>query len=322
MDSLGTTPLTTAHSPLITIFKEFALTLNRVLSKLILPLLLLAGVLAAACGPAPEPTEPAAEDTSAATAGSEEAAAEPTRAPAGELITTASGLQYEILQAGDGPALQKGQIAEVHYVGMLDDGTVFDSSRERGEPYPFAVGGGGTIPGWEEGISLLHVGDQARLILPPALAYGETGAGGVIPPNATLTFEVEVLSVREGAPAAPTEVNDADYTTTESGLKYYDFVVGDGAQPQEGQIVVVHYTGWLEDGTMFDSSLNRGQPFQFPLGQGAVITGWDEGLSTMQVGGKRQLVLPPELGYGENSVGQIPPNSTLIFEVELVDILE
>lgn len=295
----------------------------RTLSKLLLPLLLLVGLLAAACGPAPEPTETAAEDASAVDASaSEESAAEPTRAPAGELITTASGLQYEILQAGDGPALQKGQIAEVHYVGMLEDGTVFDSSRERGETYMFAVGGGGTIPGWEEGISLLHVGDQARLILPPALAYGETGAGGVIPPNATLTFEVEIMSVREGAPAAPSTVNEADYTTTDSGLKYYDFVVGDGATPAVGQIVVVHYSGWLEDGTLFDSSLNRGQPFQFPLGQGAVIPGWDEGLATMQVGGKRQLVLPPELGYGENSVGQIPPNSTLIFEVELLDVLE
>lgn len=304
------------------------MTKKRVLSQLILPLLLLLGLLVAACGPVPEPTETTTEDSGAASdanttdAGSEESAAEPTRAPAGELITTASGLQYEILQAGDGPALQKGQIAEVHYVGTLEDGTVFDSSRERGETYMFPVGGGGTIPGWEEGISLLHVGDQARLILPPALAYGETGAGGVIPPNATLTFEVEIMSVSEGAPDAPTKVNDADYTTTDSGLKYYDFVVGDGPQPAAGQTVVVHYSGWLEDGTLFDSSLNRGQPFQFALGQGAVIPGWDEGLATMQVGGKRQLVLPPELGYGEMSVGQIPANSTLIFEVELVDVLE
>lgn len=296
------------------------MTEKRALPELIWPLLLLLSLLAVACGPVPESTETAADGVT--NGSSEESPTEPTRAPTGELITTASGLQYEILQAGDGPALQKGQIAEVHYVGMLEDGTIFDSSRERGETYMFAVGGGGTIPGWEEGISLLNVGDQARLILPPALAYGETGAGGVIPPNAILTFEVEIMSVREGAPTAPTTVNDADFTTTDSGLKYYDFVVGEGAQPAAGQIVVVHYSGWLEDGTLFDSSLNRGQPFQFPLGQGAVIPGWDEGLSTMQVGGKRQLVLTPELGYGENSVGQIPANSILIFEVELLDVLE
>ena len=295
---------------------------NRIMYKLLLLLLLAAGLMVVACGPAPEPESGTTAQTgeSITTDTTDMAAGEATRAPVGEMITTASGLQYEITQAGDGPALQKGQLAAIHYVGTLDDGTVFDSSRERNEPFLFPVGTGQTIPGWEEGISLLHVGDQARLIIPPELAYGETGAGGVIPPNATLTFDVEVLSVRDGAPAAPTKVNDADYTTTDSGLKYYDFVVGDGAQPEVGQTVVVHYTGWLENGTMFDSSLNRGQAFQFVLGQRQVISGWDEGLASMHVGGKRQLVLPPELGYGETGTGQIPPNATLIFEVELLDV--
>ena len=107
--------------------------------------------------------------------------------------------------------------------------------------------------------------------------------------------------------------------TTESGLKYYDFEVGSGEQPSAGDSVTVHYTGWLEDGTKFDSSLDRGQPFTLVLGQGNVIPGWDEGLSTMRYGGRRQLVIPPELGYGEQGApGAIPPNSTLIFEVELL----
>jgi FKBP-type peptidyl-prolyl cis-trans isomerase len=109
--------------------------------------------------------------------------------------------------------------------------------------------------------------------------------------------------------------------TTPSGLKYIDLVVGTGASPAPGQIAVVHYTGWLTDGKKFDSSVDRGQPFQFPLGQGRVIRGWDEGVATMKVGGKRKLTIPPDLGYGAHGAGgDIPPNATLVFEVELLAI--
>ena len=107
--------------------------------------------------------------------------------------------------------------------------------------------------------------------------------------------------------------------TTSTGLKITDIVVGAGASPQTGQMVTVHYTGTLENGTKFDSSLDRGQPFIFQIGMGRVIKGWDEGVMTMKVGGKRKLVIPPELGYGARGAGGvIPPNATLIFEVELL----
>lgn len=111
----------------------------------------------------------------------------------------------------------------------------------------------------------------------------------------------------------------AKAVTTESGLRYEDIVVGSGSSPQTGQEVTVHYTGTLEDGTKFDSSLDRGQPFKFTIGIGRVIKGWDEGVMTMKVGGKRKLVIPPQLGYGSRGVGPIPPNSILVFEVELLD---
>ena len=108
--------------------------------------------------------------------------------------------------------------------------------------------------------------------------------------------------------------------TTESGLQYEDILVGTGVSPTPGQNVSVHYTGTLENGTKFDSSLDRGQPFQFRIGTGRVIKGWDEGVMTMKVGGKRKLIIPPSLGYGARNMGPIPANSTLIFEVELLAV--
>jgi FKBP-type peptidyl-prolyl cis-trans isomerase FkpA len=110
-------------------------------------------------------------------------------------------------------------------------------------------------------------------------------------------------------------------TTMADGLKFTDDQVGTGAEALAGKTVSVHYTGWLTDGTKFDSSKDRGQPFSFPLGAGRVIKGWDEGVAGMKVGGKRTLVIPPELGYGARGApGAIPPNATLKFEVELLDV--
>ena len=113
--------------------------------------------------------------------------------------------------------------------------------------------------------------------------------------------------------------------TTPSGLQITDTKAGTGATPKTGQICVMHYTGWLYQngakGAKFDSSVDRGQPFEFPIGTGRVIKGWDEGVAAMKVGGKRTLIIPSDLGYGARGAGNvIPPNATLIFEVELLDV--
>lgn len=160
-------------------------------------------------------------------------------------------------------------------------------------------------------ISLIGTNRNAPTALPTAAPL-PSGAGtpAAVPPAPQ--------AAPQSAPAAP---NAAGAVTTASGLQYIDEVVGTGAQPKPGQMVSVHYTGYLDNGTKFDSSVDRGQPLQFPLGAGKVIRGWDEGIASMKVGGKRRLIVPPDLAYGANGyAGVIPPNARLTFEVELVGV--
>jgi len=136
---------------------------------------------------------------------------------------------------------------------------------------------------------------------------------------------IVVSAVITGPPCGPVHFDQEipmSERITDSGLKIEDTVEGSGAEASAGQTVSVHYTGWLENGSKFDSSKDRNQPFQFRLGAGQVIRGWDEGVQGMKVGGTRRLTIPAELGYGARGAGGvIPPNATLIFEVELLDIL-
>lgn len=250
----------------------------------------------------------------------------------GETVTTASGLQYIEIQPGTGVTPQANQTVVAEYSGWLQsDGTLFDSSfnPERSRPFQFSLGTGSVIAGWDEAFATMQVGGKRRLIIPPALAYGESGSGS-IPPNATLIFDVELVDVlgastpqaaRPTPAASPPEIS-GETVTTPSGLQYIQIQPGTGPTPQPGQTVVAEYTGWLQsDGTLFDSSFNPNrEPFTFPLGQGQVIEGWDEAFATMQVGEQRRLIIPPELAYGESGSGSIPPNATLIFDVQLVGV--
>ncbi len=218
------------------------------------------------------------------------------------LTTTASGLKYVDLVVGTGASPAPTDQVTVNYTGTLQDGTVFDASQMHGGPVTFPLNQ--VIKGWSEGVGSMKVGGTRKLVIPPDLAYGAQGAGNVIPPNATLTFIVELIDIPKAT---------SDKVTIE------DTQVGTGAEAVPGKKLTVNYTGKLQDGTVFDTSVGK-QPFEFTLGAGEVIPGWDQGLQGMKVGGKRTLTIPPSLGYGANAVDKIPANSTLIFDVELLGV--
>ncbi len=245
--------------------------------------------------------------------------------------TTASGLKYVITQQGNGDKPNAGNRVKVHYNGTLLNGKKFDSSYDRGEPLEFELGRGQVIKGWDEAIALLNEGTKATFFIPFELAYGAQGAGGDIQPYEPLVFDIELISAGNEA-AAPlinevevlnkyAESNKLNVITTASGLKYIITQKGSNEMPMNGKKVKVHYRGTLTDGTKFDASYDRNQPFEFVLGQGQVIQGWDEGIALISKGSKGILLIPSALGYGNRGAGGIiKPNSPLIFEVEVLEI--
>ena len=233
-------------------------------------------------------------------------------------ITTESGLKYVDIALGDGDMPETGDKVVVHYTGTLEDGTKFDSSRDRNRPFEFPLGMGRVIKGWDEGLASMRIGGKRQLIIPANLAYGDR-ATGKIPANSTLIFDVELIDIKK-------QFKDTDFDlpgkeiVLESGLRIIEHIKGKGQKPKSGNKVKVHYSGYLQTGVKFDSSHDRGREFEFVLGQGQVIKGWDEGIAQINKGGKSTLIIPPDLGYGERGAGGvIPPNATLLFEVELVD---
>ncbi|MEO0582963.1 MAG: FKBP-type peptidyl-prolyl cis-trans isomerase [Bacteroidota bacterium] len=261
------------------------------------------------------------------------------------------GLLYHIETAGEGKAPQAGEYAKVHYTGKFLDGRTFDSSVERNEPFVVPVGQQQVIRGWDIGLSLFPVGSKGTLYIPPELGYGTRGAGNVIPPNASLMFEIEMLEVMDEATfeqyqkeenerqekalreylerqmaedfehiKAYMEKSGKAFEMTPNGLFYRVDTEGTGPKPTDGQNVSVHYTGRLLNGQVFDSSIQRGQPITFPIGTGKVIQGWDLGIPLFNEGGKGTLLIPSPMAYGPRDMGSIPANSILEFDIELVKV--
>ncbi|MGQ0829096.1 MAG: FKBP-type peptidyl-prolyl cis-trans isomerase [Bacteroidota bacterium] len=238
-----------------------------------------------------------------------------------DTVTTPSGLKYIMIERRDGEKTV-GAAVEVHYTGYFKDGRIFDSSVERGQPLKgLKVGAGQVIKGWDEGLALLHKGEKAKFIVPYHLAYGEQGYGP-IPAKTDLIFDVEIIDVKPIVAPPLFDIKGLEAKTTASGLKYYEVKrSGNTVKAEAGKTVKVNYSGYLADGKMFDSSVERGEPIEFPLGKGMVIPGWEEGIALMNIGDKLRLVIPYNLAYGEQGREPvIPAKADLTFDVELIDV--
>ena len=231
-------------------------------------------------------------------------------------------LLIEDLVVGSGSPVGVGDFLIMDYVGVsYSTGLQFDASWDRGSPFPFELGAGRVIQGWDQGIVGMSVGGRRSLTIPPELAYGENGSGsGSIGPNETLVFVVDLIASVPANLEKPTEELTSESTTE---LETNDISEGSGATVQPGNVVYIHYVGVsASTGEQFDSSWDRGRSefIGYISGTGNVIQGLDEGLLGMQVGGRRTVVIPPDLAYGENGAGDglIAPNETLIFTVDLL----
>jgi peptidylprolyl isomerase len=269
---------------------------------------------------APPSVEPSRIEPTAAPAPTtppELAAPADVAAPPADAKKTASGLASKVLTPGTGKVkpTDNDQV-KVHYTGWTKDGKMFDSSIPRNEPTSFGVTQ--VIPGWTEGLKLMVAGEKRRFWIPAKLAYGETPRMGA--PAGDLTFDVELLEILS-PPETPKDVAKApaDAKKTPSGLAYKSLKKGTGKDhPTAASRVTVHYTGWTTDGKMFDSSVVRGAPSTFSLGQ--VIKGWTEGVQLMVVGDKMRFWIPGALAYGETPKRPGAPAGTLVFDIELLDV--
>lgn len=240
-----------------------------------------------------------------------------------DTVKLPSGVQYIIVKENKtGEKAVAGTMAEFHYAGYFRDGKTFDNSFDRNQPLNVKVGKQQLMPGWDEGVSMLRAGEKARLIIPSALALGEKGYPPLIPPNTDLVMDIEMINVKVIVPPVLFDIKGLEMKTTASGLNYYEVKkAGSAVKAAAGKTVKVHYSGYLADGKMFDSSVERGEPIEFPLGQGQVIPGWDEGIALMSVGDKFRLVIPYMLAYGEQGrAPMIPAKADLTFDVELVEV--
>ncbi|HET9198578.1 MAG TPA: FKBP-type peptidyl-prolyl cis-trans isomerase [Solirubrobacterales bacterium] len=229
---------------------------------------------------------------------------------------------------GIGRLARTGDTITVQYVGYgYDSKKKFASSWDEGKPFTFTLGNGEVSQGWEEGVYGMEVSDRRELVIPPDLAAG--GPPKDAPKGETLVYVVDSLNVEYGAAAtgaAGASQKSKPKVSVPSGPPPKELVVkdlekGTGAVAKSGDQVTVQYVGVdYKTGKQFDASWDRGEPIAFTLGAQEVIPGWDQGIEGMKVGGRRELIIPPDLAYGSQGSGPIAPNSTLVFVVDLVGV--
>lgn len=224
---------------------------------------------------------------------------------------------YKILTPGTGDSIRAGQLIKVHYKGWLSDSTYFDNSYDRGEPLEFVLGTGQVIPGWEKGLVGMKVGEIRQLNIPFELGYGDRNVGP-IPPKSDLFFEVELVYAEP--PLPPDTFKDPKTIAWKDlvpGVQIFDEKNGSGFPARPGTKITVHYTGWTMAGRKFSSTKDFSRPYSTILGAGKFIQGFEMALDGLKQGAVRWMKISPAMGYGAKAFAMIPPNSTLIFRVEM-----
>lgn len=235
---------------------------------------------------------------------------------------TPEGITYYCIKQGQGENAKIEDNAYIHYSGFLPNGSIFDSSVKKGAPVHIITGINQLFEGFDIALKLMNKGSKYRFIIPHKLAYNTKGYGNAVPPNTNITLDIELVDLKTPPNVTMWKTEGKRVLTTDSGLKYAIFNAGKGELIENDDIVEVHYSGYFTNGRLFDSSVKRFEPIQFPIGIGAVIDGWDEGLKLMRKGAKFQLQIPAKLAYGEQGAPpQIPANTDLIFDIEVVDII-
>lgn len=228
-----------------------------------------------------------------------------------------NGLGIEDLVVGSGEPVDSLVFVTLHYSGYLADSTLFETRAVDDVPLTIQLTRENVIAGWFEGIQGMRKGGVRRLTVPPHLAYGSVGIQGIIPPDATLRFDIELHDWQD----VPTrwELRSGDWITRSDGLRYGIHRNGKGRKPQPGDRLTLHYSGYLEDGRIFDSSVYRGQPFEIVIGMGTLIPGWESTLLDMIPGERRTVFIPPQLAFGQAGyANRIPPDATIRFDIELI----
>lgn len=240
-----------------------------------------------------------------------------------DTISNPSGVKYIVVQEGEGEKPTKSDWAYFHFTGYLPSGQIFDASVLRGEPVRINPGQIEFIPAWDEIIQMMNPGSKYHVIVPPKMGLGEQGLPGVVPPNTTLRFDIEMLSVSPKREIKPFDCEGKDTVKLDSGLQIIHVIEGKGKEPVEGDVVKIHFTGYLQNGEMFQSSLETDDPVIFAVGQMQVIQGLDEAVKYLKPGGTMRVLVPWQLGYGEEGyLPLIPEKENLVFDIELVSVVE
>ena len=238
---------------------------------------------------------------------------------AAQMTTTPSGLQYEIVEAGNNRHPQPGWRVWVEYTGTLDNGQVFASTEDVGN-IDLWLGQGQLIKGWEEALPMIGEGGQINLIVPPSQGYGDMDIPD-IPKNSTLHFELKLVQADSFPPIKPFDVKGVKKQKKPNGITYYCIEPGHGKPAKKGDNVYVNYTGWLPDGTIYTTTRNAGELRRFTVGMGEAFEGMDSALTMMPEGAKCRFIIPYRLAFGDKGYGnRIPPKNDVTLDIEMVRI--